>query len=98
MKIAISIPDDIFDKAERRASALDMSRSEFFATAARHYLDELDAQSLTARIDDAIDLLGGDQSGEIAAQAGRRMLAHDEPAAALSSGQHAALTSPTIGW
>ncbi len=32
-----------------------MSRSEFFARAAERYLDELDAQSLTTRIDSALE-------------------------------------------
>jgi metal-responsive CopG/Arc/MetJ family transcriptional regulator len=54
-----------------------MSRSEFFTVAARHYIEELDAQSLTARIDAVIDLVGADESSAAAVAAGRRTLAAD---------------------
>ncbi len=77
MKTAISIPDETFQEAERRADALGISRSEFFTVAARHYIEELDAQSLTARIDAVIDLVGEDESSDIAASAGHRTLAAD---------------------
>ncbi|MGL5827151.1 MAG: ribbon-helix-helix domain-containing protein [Nocardioides sp.] len=58
MKTAISVPADTFERATQRATDLGMSRSEFFTRAARHYLAELDTQSLTGRIDNAIDHLG----------------------------------------
>jgi metal-responsive CopG/Arc/MetJ family transcriptional regulator len=74
MKTAISIPDETFDEAEHRAAELGISRSEFFTTAARRYIQELDAQSLTGRIDAALALAGPDDSAEAAARAGRRVL------------------------
>lgn len=75
MKTAISMPDETFKRASRRARALGMSRSEFFARAAQHYLDELDAQSLTGQIDDALTRLGAqDQSTKDAVVAGHRVL------------------------
>ena len=75
MKTAISLPDDTFDRASRRAKALGMSRSEFFARAAVNYLDELDARSLTARMDAALHVIGEtDESTELAVSAGRRVL------------------------
>ena len=75
MKTAISLPDETFDRASRRAKELGMSRSEFFARAAVSYLDELDAKSLTAQMDAALDLIGeADQSTELAVDAGRRVL------------------------
>lgn len=58
MKTAISVPDDTFERASKQAGALGMSRSEFFARAAERYLDELDSESLTKQIDDAIDRVG----------------------------------------
>ncbi len=75
MKTAISIPDDTFNEAERYAAELGISRSEFFTTAARHYIQELDAQSLTARINAALALAGSDESSQAAVRAGRRVLA-----------------------
>jgi metal-responsive CopG/Arc/MetJ family transcriptional regulator len=77
MKTAISVPDETFQEAERRAHALGISRSEFFTVAAKHYIVELDARSLTARIDAVIDLVGDDESSSAAVSAGRRMLAGD---------------------
>ena len=75
MKTAISLPDETFDRASRRAKELGMSRSEFFARAAVNYLDELDAKSLTARMDAALDLIGEtDESTELAVSAGRCVL------------------------
>ncbi|OIN80476.1 ribbon-helix-helix domain-containing protein [Mycobacterium malmoense] len=58
MKTAISLPDETFDRVSRRAADLGMSRSEFFARAAEHYLDELDARSLSRQIDSALEHLG----------------------------------------
>jgi len=54
MKTAISVPDALFEEVERRLSELGMNRSEFYATAARAFLDTLEAESLTAEIDAAI--------------------------------------------
>ena len=80
MKTAISVPDEIFDQAVGQAAALGISRSEFFARAARRYLDELAAQSLTSQIDQALQAGGDDGTGAAAAAAGRRVLAagHDD--------------------
>jgi len=74
MKTAISIPDDTFDRVNRTASALDMSRSEFFTRAAVRYLDELDAQSLTGQIDSALKQIQETDEEGVAVQAGRRTL------------------------
>lgn len=76
MKTAISMPDDTFARASRRAQELGISRSEFFARAARRYLDELDSASITARIDTVMMRAGGgsDESSEDAVAAGRRVL------------------------
>jgi metal-responsive CopG/Arc/MetJ family transcriptional regulator len=75
VKTAISLPDEMFDRVARRASDLGMSRSEFFARAAQRYLDELDAQSLTAQIDSALERLQGTDEAETAAVAiGHRVL------------------------
>ncbi len=75
VKTAISVPDDTFERASRRAQDLGMSRSEFFARAATRYLDELDAASLTEQIDTAISSIeAADDSNSDAVIAGRRLL------------------------
>jgi metal-responsive CopG/Arc/MetJ family transcriptional regulator len=78
VKTAISVPDDTFERVEERAATLGMSRSEFFTRAAQRYLDQLDAESLTARIDAALDLAGDDDSAAFATEVGRRVLARDD--------------------
>ncbi|MGI8678661.1 MAG: ribbon-helix-helix protein, CopG family [Jatrophihabitans sp.] len=53
-----------------------MSRSEFFARAARHYLDDLDAESMTRRIDSALEQLDApDESTADAVAQSHRVLA-----------------------
>jgi metal-responsive CopG/Arc/MetJ family transcriptional regulator len=75
MKTAISLPDDTFDRASRRAAELGMSRSQFFATAAQRYLDDLDAETTTRQIDLALETLAHpDDSSDDAVDAGRRTL------------------------
>lgn len=51
MKTAISVPDDLFERAERVARELGMSRSELYATALREYLSEQRLGDVTARLD-----------------------------------------------
>jgi len=75
VKTAISVPDDTFERATRRAHDLGMSRSEFFSRAAARYLDELDADSVTHQINVALaGLTTPDDSATAAVAAGRRIL------------------------
>ncbi len=76
VKTAISVPDDTYERASKRARDLGMSRSEFFSRAADRYLDELDSDSVTQQIDQAIADSGNtDDSGQDAVDVGRRRLA-----------------------
>jgi metal-responsive CopG/Arc/MetJ family transcriptional regulator len=78
MKTAISVPDEIFNQVGSRAAELGISRSEFFARAAKQYLNQLADTSLTEQIDAAIDAAGADDSGDVAVGAGRVFLAATE--------------------
>ena len=78
MKTAISVPDDTFEQATRQAAELGISRSEFFARAARRYLDELASNSLTQQVNDALQAAGNDDSAAAAVRAGRGLLATGE--------------------
>ncbi|HMK98134.1 MAG TPA: ribbon-helix-helix domain-containing protein [Acidimicrobiales bacterium] len=76
MKTAISVPDDTYERASKRAKDLGMSRSEFFSRAAARYLDELDSESVSHQIDLALVALGeADGSTTDAVEVGRRLLA-----------------------
>ena len=77
VKTAISLPEETFAQATRQAAELGISRSEFFARAARIYLDQLAAHSLTQQIDQALAAAGGDDSS-VAAAVGRRYLADQD--------------------
>lgn len=76
MKTAISVPDETYERASRRAQNLGISRSKFFSLAAARYLDELDAGSATRQIDLALDMLAqADDSAMDAVNVGHRVLA-----------------------
>jgi metal-responsive CopG/Arc/MetJ family transcriptional regulator len=50
MKTAISIPDDLFRKAEATARRLRVSRSELYAKAIVEFLKEQDRSVITERL------------------------------------------------
>jgi len=47
MKTAISIPNDIFDAAEKTAKRLGVSRSELYSNAVKDYIDSHVAEHIT---------------------------------------------------
>lgn len=55
MKTAISLPDSTFNRIERAAAALGVSRSQFLARAAERWLDALEADRATQAINEAIE-------------------------------------------
>ena len=56
MKTAISIPDEIFEKAERTAKKLGLSRSELYATAIRDYIEHHRRENLTKKLNEIYSL------------------------------------------
>ena len=81
MKTAISIPDALYDSIEEFLEKAEMSRSEFFQRAARHYLDRTAARGITRSLDDvyAVAESSGDVAYRRAAAAHFRDLDRDEP-------------------
>ena len=55
MKTAISLPDALFEDAERVAERLGLSRSELYARAIASFVREHSGAALTAAIDRALD-------------------------------------------
>jgi predicted transcriptional regulator len=51
MKTAISIPDDLFDDAERLAHELNKSRSRLYGDAMREYVARHSAERITETLD-----------------------------------------------
>ena len=50
MKIAISVPDDVFKAGEHLAQLLGLSRSQLYADALSAYLSERGAVAVTAKL------------------------------------------------
>ncbi len=73
MKTAISLPDETFDRVNKLAAALRLSRSEFFVRAAEQYLAQLESSSVTAEIDEVVGKTK-DDAARAAVAAGRRRL------------------------
>ena len=60
MKTAVSIPDDVFEDAERLASRLRTSRSQLYARALAEFVARHDDERVTALMDQAVREAGGD--------------------------------------
>ncbi len=52
MKITISIPDDLFEKAEELAERLEVSRSQLYARAIEEYAERHSLQSVREKLDE----------------------------------------------
>ena len=50
MKVAISLPDDLFESADELAERMGVSRSELYARAVAEYLARHRDQDVTARL------------------------------------------------
>ncbi len=51
MKIALSIPDELFDSAETLGKRLGVSRSRLYATALADFVAKHQSRKVTARLD-----------------------------------------------
>jgi metal-responsive CopG/Arc/MetJ family transcriptional regulator len=52
MKTAISLPDDLFEAAEKTARRLGVSRSHLYARAIAAYLEEFGAEAITEKLNE----------------------------------------------
>ena len=52
MKTAISIPDDVFNDAERAAKKLGVSRSELYASAVAEFIERYRREGITEKLDE----------------------------------------------
>jgi len=77
MKTAISVPDPIFEEAERVARRMKRSRSELYSSALADYLARHAPDQVTEAMDRALAALGKDADGFVAT-ASRRTLKRSE--------------------
>lgn len=55
MKVAISLPDPVFNAAEQLAEQLQVSRSQLYAKAISEYLEHVSAPAVTAKLNVVYD-------------------------------------------
>lgn len=77
MKIAVSIPDEVFQEAERLARRTETSRSELYARALAEYVARHAPDHVTEAMDRVADELGH-ETDEFTSAASRRILEHSE--------------------
>lgn len=73
MKTAISIPDEIFEEAEKAAKRLGLSRSELFTRAIKAFLSERSERSITSSYNAGFDDASSSQNA-FQREASRRAL------------------------
>ncbi len=80
MKTAVSIPDDLFDKAEKTARKLGIARSQLYARALEEFINRHDKDRITRRLNAVLEKQDN-PPGNSAADAGleslRSSLKHD---------------------
>ena len=77
MKTAISIPDEVFEGAERLAKKTGRSRSRLFSDALREYVARHTEEKITETMNEALDRIGEGES-DFALLASRRILERNE--------------------
>ncbi len=77
MKVAVSIPDQVFADAERLARRLKASRSRLYSLALAEFVARHSPEEIAASIDRLMDRLGEDDT-RFVDEAARRILENTE--------------------
>jgi predicted transcriptional regulator len=77
MKTAVSIPDELFRKADELATRLGKSRSEVYREALADYVARREPGAVTRALDEIADEIAA-EGGVFAAEAARRALQRSE--------------------
>ncbi|OIP43415.1 MAG: hypothetical protein AUK47_02630 [Deltaproteobacteria bacterium CG2_30_63_29] len=78
MKTAISIPDEVFQAAERLAKRVHKSRSQLYAEAMAEYLTRHTPEEVTEAMDRVVERLGDTSADPFVASASRRVITGTE--------------------
>jgi predicted transcriptional regulator len=73
MKTAVSIPDDLFRRADELANQLGKSRSELYREALVDYLARRDPLAVTTALNELADQLADDHAGFVDTAASRTL-------------------------
>ena len=71
MKVAVSIPDPVFNEAERLARRLKTSRSEIYARALAAYVGDHAPDHVTIKMNEVVEAIGPERDAFAAAAARR---------------------------
>lgn len=74
MKIAVSIPDEVFAEAESLARQLNASRSEVYSRALREFLGRHAPDRVTERMNETLSRIGEQAADPFTKHAARRVL------------------------
>ena len=77
MKTAVSIPDEIFQSAEKLARRAGRARSDVYAAALKEYVARHATEDVTDAMNDVCDAISADRD-KFALAAGRRTLERSE--------------------
>ena len=77
MKVAVSIPDEVFERVERLARRDGKSRSEVFSVALREYVARHAPDEVTEMMNSACEV-AGEQTDPFVAAVARRTLERSE--------------------
>jgi len=72
MKVAVFVPDDLFERADEVASRLGLNRSQLYTRAIQEFLDTQGEDPVTQRLDELADELGTGPGAGM----GRRLIDH----------------------
>lgn len=76
MKTAISIPDEVFEAADRTARKLGVSRSELYATAVHEFVERHRVEDVTAKLNEVYSSTRSDLDDHLS-QLQRQLLAKE---------------------
>jgi metal-responsive CopG/Arc/MetJ family transcriptional regulator len=71
MKTAVSIPDEVFQQADKLARRTGVSRSQLVSVALREYVARHEPDDVTDAMDRVVDTIGAGNAAFAAAGAGR---------------------------
>lgn len=77
MKTAVSVQDDVFDRAERLARREGRSRSDIYSSALREYVARHSPDEVTDAVDRVVAVVG-DAGDPFVSSASRRLLESSE--------------------
>jgi metal-responsive CopG/Arc/MetJ family transcriptional regulator len=73
MKVAVSIPDDVFAEAEALAKRMKSSRSEIYSRALGEFIGHHAPDRVTDLINEVVDIVGEDHDAFVVAAARRAL-------------------------